>query len=247
MFGPQKLLIDAAIAAGVKLFFADEFVSDILSPHFEIFPTQFVGEKVKIRRYLEEKAAKRAIAWTALSGGPFFDMCTFARTRRSLLLLPHTDPQPGLMAGPAGFSIPTRHATIYGSGNNLACWTPLPVIALTVANMLLNHGPILNRGVLICGVTGVTQNSILAALEAETGDSFEVEHLDVKEIREEAHAALARGEYKQATRGLAINAQFNEEDGAANFWEKVDNELVGVRPVTVRQAVREAMANWGKR
>ncbi|MCJ1394249.1 hypothetical protein MMC18_007127 [Xylographa bjoerkii] len=226
-FPPQKLLIDAAIAAKVKLFFADEFVSDILSPHFEIFPTAVVGEKAKIRMYLEEKAAKGEIAWTALNGGPFFDMW--------------------LMAGPAGFSIPTHRATIYGSGNNLACWTPLPVIALAVTNMLSNPLPIVNRGILICSVKGVTQNAILAALEAEMGETFEVEYVDVKKIREEAHAALARGEYKTATRGLTINAQYNEEESAANFWGKVENELVDVNPVTVREAVREAMANWDKR
>lgn len=74
-FGPQKLLIDSAIKAGVKLFFASEFVSNILSAHYEIFPTQYVGDKPKIRRYLEEKASMGEIAYTALNGGPFFDMC----------------------------------------------------------------------------------------------------------------------------------------------------------------------------
>ncbi|MCJ1404870.1 hypothetical protein MMC11_008096 [Xylographa trunciseda] len=225
-FAPQRLLIDAAIAAGVKLFFADEFISDLLSPHFAIFPTQFVGEKVKVRKYLEEKAATGEIAWTALNGGPFFDMW--------------------LMTGPAGFSISTRRATIYGSGNNLACWTPLPLIAHTVVNMLLNPVPILNRGILICGVKDVTQNAILAALEAELAEKFQVEYVDVKKVREEAHAALAKGEYKQATRGLALNAQFNEEESAANFWARVDNELMGIQPITVREAVRKAMMSWSK-
>jgi len=151
------------------------------------------------------------------------------------------------MAGPAGFSISTRRATIYGSGNNLASWTPLPAIALAVVKMLLNPLPILNRAILICGVKGVTQNAILAALEAELGEKFQVEYVDVNKIRDEAYAALAKGEYKQATRGLTINAQFNEEEGAASAWGKVDNKLMGVEPVTVREAVREAMMIWGKR
>lgn len=73
----QKLLIDAAIEAGVKLFSPSEYVSDILGPAYAVFPSQFVGDKIKVRHYLEEKAAAGQIAYTALNGGPFFDMCEF--------------------------------------------------------------------------------------------------------------------------------------------------------------------------
>jgi hypothetical protein len=76
-FDKQKLLIDAAISAGVKFFFASEFVSDILSEHFATFPPEFVGDKIKVRSYLEEKGRSGEIAWTGLNGGPFFDMCKY--------------------------------------------------------------------------------------------------------------------------------------------------------------------------
>ena len=74
-FESQRLLIDAAIEAGVKLFFASEYSADIMGPLYQRFPTQVVGDKVKIRQYLMEKAASGEIAYTALNGGPFFDMC----------------------------------------------------------------------------------------------------------------------------------------------------------------------------
>lgn len=74
-FATQKLLIDAAIEAGVQLFFASEYSADIMGPHYQRFPTQIVGDKVKIRQYLMEKADAGEIAYTALNGGPFFDMC----------------------------------------------------------------------------------------------------------------------------------------------------------------------------
>ena len=76
-FAAQKLLIDAAIEARVKLFFASEFGGNIMSPHYRLFPTEFVGDKVKTREYLEEKAKTGEIAWTSLNGGPFFDMCKY--------------------------------------------------------------------------------------------------------------------------------------------------------------------------
>lgn len=150
------------------------------------------------------------------------------------------------MGGHAGFDIPNRKAKIYGSGNNLSCWTSLPMIAVAVVSMLRNPSAIMNRGIYVSGVLDLTQNAILAALEAETGDKFSVEHVDLQQIKTEAMGALEKGDFRQATRGLAIDSNFNEKDSAANFWDKVENELVGVKPVSVQEAVRAAMSSGKK-
>ena len=47
-----------------------------MSSHYQTFPMEFVGDKVKIRGYLEKRAKTGKIAWTALNGGSFFDMYT---------------------------------------------------------------------------------------------------------------------------------------------------------------------------
>ena len=239
-FTPQKVLIDAAIEAGVKLFFASEFASDVPSPHYQIFPPEFVGDKIKVRHYLEEKAAANEIAYTAWNGGPFFDMCRFFVLFTIFVIhLAKDDLYSGLNKGVAGFDIPARKAKIFGSGNNLSCWTPVPVIATAAVNMLRNSDHILDRAIFVSGVEGLTQNSILAALEAETGDIFEVEHVDVKQIKRDAFTALERQELRQAVRGMTLNLNFNEEDSVANSWGKVENELVGVKAVGVREAVSD--------
>lgn len=108
---------------------------------------------------------------------------------------------------------------IYGSGNNLACWTPIPVIASAVMNMLRNPDTILKGPIFISGVRDLTQNAILDALEAEIGSKVEIEHIDLKPIKEIALAALANGEYRHATKGLTLNSNFNEEESKANFWD----------------------------
>ena len=59
----------------------------------------------------------------------------------------------------------------------------------------------------------------------------------MRKIREEALVALREGDVRKATRGLTINSQFNEDDSVANFWDRVENEVVGVRAVDVREAV----------
>lgn len=74
--------------------------------------------------------------------------------------------------------------------------------------MLRNPDPIINRAVFISGVKTVTQNAILGALEAEAGEKFTVEHVDVKEIKKEAREALERGVLAKAVRGMAINSNF---------------------------------------
>ncbi|XTI90256.1 hypothetical protein V2W45_1470295 [Cenococcum geophilum] len=181
-----KPLIDGAVAAGVKLFFASEFASDIMSPYFAKFPPLFVGDKIRVRGYLEERVGSGEIAWTVPNGGPFFDMYEFC-------------------CAPAGFDIPSRKARIYDTSNNFACGTPLPVMGST--------------------------NAILEALEAETGEMFTAEH---------------RCELAKAIGGMTINSNFNEEDSVANFWDMVGNELLGVNPVSVGEAVKEAMEKWGK-
>jgi hypothetical protein len=74
-YEPSKLIIDAAIAAGVKFFFANEFVGDIDRDYFKRLPESFVGAKVRIKEYLEKLGKEGKISWTGLNGGPFFDMC----------------------------------------------------------------------------------------------------------------------------------------------------------------------------
>lgn len=165
----------------------------------------------------------------ALNGGPFFDMW--------------------LSKGPAGFDLVQRKATIYDTGNNLACWTPLPVVASAVVNMLRSpNTKILNRAVFICGVKNVTQNAILAALESEIGKGeeeggkFTVEHVPLEPIKEAAMKALEGGEWRNATRGLALWFNFKQGVSRADFWSKVENELVGVQAVGLDEAVRTVLA-----
>ncbi|KAF2469412.1 NAD(P)-binding protein, partial [Lindgomyces ingoldianus] len=221
-FEPMKLIIDAAIAAGVKFFFADEYVGNLMCDQFKRLPESFAGAKIRIRGYLEELGRQGKIQWTALNGGPFFDMW------------------------PAGFNIPARQARIYGTGNNPICWTPLPTIALAAANMLRNPAPAINRPIYINGVQNLTQNALLSAVETVVGEKLTVEQVDVNKINKHALIALERGEIEKAMKGLTISNQFYDGDNWS--WEGVvmENELVGVEPVSVEAAVEQAIEKWGK-
>jgi hypothetical protein len=74
-YEPSKLIIDAATAAGVKLYFTNEFVANMTSEQSRRLPESLAGAKIRIREYLEVLGKEGKIAWTGLNGGPFLDMC----------------------------------------------------------------------------------------------------------------------------------------------------------------------------
>ncbi|KAF3037887.1 hypothetical protein E8E11_001225 [Didymella keratinophila] len=227
-YEPSKLIIDAAVAAGVKFFFANEFVGYIDSPQFQRLPEQFAGAKYRIREYLRELAAKEKISWTGLNGGPFFDMW--------------------LMKGPAGFNVAQRKARIYGTGDNTLFWTPLDFMGHAAANMLRNPDAVENRPIYICPFAKgeLTQRSLLATLEKVLDAKFEVEEVDLAKINKHARIALERGEGAKAMKGLTVSNQFYEEDCGNDFSHVIENDVVGVGMITVEDAVRGAIARWGQ-
>ncbi|KAL9035164.1 MAG: hypothetical protein Q9214_006714, partial [Letrouitia sp. 1 TL-2023] len=218
---------------GVKLFFASEFIADITSERYKLFPTEIVGDKPRIRHYLEEKAAEGKMAWTALNGGPFFDITSDVdRGREDDTGLTHP-------LHPAGFSLENHTATIYDDGTKPLHWTPLPAAAAAVVRMLRHPQGILNRAVHVCGVKDLTQNAMLEALEKQTGRKFSVERADTGALEDEVFGLLRNGEAKKAMKGLTLWAQFGKGNGGDKGG--VDNEAVGVVEVTVAEAVKEVL------
>jgi hypothetical protein len=227
-YDPSKLIIDAAVAAGVKFIFANEFVGYVTSPQYRRLPEAFVGAKIRIREYLGELATAGKISWTSLNGGPFFDMW--------------------LMKGPAGFDIANRKVRMYGTGDNLLFWTPLSTIARAAGNMLRNPEATANRPIYICPFAKgeLTQRSLLATLQNVLGGDFAVESVDVEKINRNARIALERGEAGKTIKGLALTNQFYEDDSGNDFSHLVENEVVGVEMMSVEEAVRAAIARWGE-
>ena len=165
----------------------------------------------------------------------------------------------GLTKGPAGFSIFTQQARIYGTGNNPLYWTPLPAIAMAAANMLRNPQPVLNRPIYICPFINsdvkLTQSALLQALESVLDAKFTVEYIDVEKINRNAAIILERekegqvtagGQRGNALKGLTICNQFYEGNNANDFSHLVENETVGVKEMTIEDAVKDAIERYGK-
>lgn len=85
-YEPMVRIVDAAIAASVKLYFANEFVGYVTSKQFKRLPEALAGAKLRMREYLEEEGKREGglggMKWTALNGGPFLDMCKSTKTSK---------------------------------------------------------------------------------------------------------------------------------------------------------------------
>ncbi|KAL9623661.1 MAG: hypothetical protein Q9160_002117 [Pyrenula sp. 1 TL-2023] len=245
-FASQKLLIDAAIVARVRLIVPSEYVADIMSEQYGRFPDAVVGEKRQVRHYLEEnlgeddQGSRSETKWVSVNGGPFWDMWF-----------------------PKFFDLENRKATIYGPGTNPTCWTTRATVARAILHLLTHYNPedpyhLLNRPHFIAGVTPpLTMNAVVSALETQSANLGEsgnwvVEQLPMEPIREEASKALERGDHRAALRNLTLLSQFDAEGWqgrAADFSRKgLSNEMLGVESVDVEAMVRnELEKNWASR
>jgi hypothetical protein len=152
----------------------------------------------------------------------------------------------GLMKGPAGFDVTNRLARIYGSGNASLCWTPLPTIALAAVNMLRKPDSIANRSILICPFPRLTQHMILTALEDVLNTKFAINNIDIDKITTNANIAMNRGDIGKASKGLTVGGQFYEGGTPNDFRHLVENEAVGVGMIDLKDAVRDAIEQYGK-
>lgn len=69
----RKILIDAIVDAGVERLIPGEFSSNMENPSM-IALWSMHGDRVAIRRYLQEKSSQNAsFSWTTVTVGPFYD------------------------------------------------------------------------------------------------------------------------------------------------------------------------------
>ncbi|GKT47932.1 bifunctional pinoresinol-lariciresinol reductase 1 [Colletotrichum spaethianum] len=169
--GLQKTLIDAAIAAGVKVFVPSEYgidTADVTAPQY----IPFLSEKIETVRYLKERQDK--ISWTALITGSMFDW--------------------GLnIPGFGGWDVAARTVTIFDGGDIPFEATNLDQAGRAIAKSLRKSDLTRNQYVYVNSFT-VTQNEVLRALEKATGDKFTVSQGSVEELWRRGAMELERGQ-----------------------------------------------------
>ena len=87
----------------------------------------------------------------------------------------------------------------------------------------------------------VSQNEVLAVLEAETGSKFTVQQVDAEKLKEDSYAGLGRGEFTQANIfGTVQGAVFGQKSSAR--WGRTDDtESLGIPKKDLTEEIRKLL------
>ncbi|KAJ9156320.1 NAD(P)-binding domain [Pleurostoma richardsiae] len=167
----QKAFVDAAVAAGVKVFFPSEYGIDTSDrAASEYIP--FLADKVETVDYL--KAQEDKISWTAVITGSMFDW--------------------GLnIPGFGGWNVPARTVTLFDGGDIPYEATNLDQVGRAIAKSLKKPELTRNQYVYVNSFT-VTQNEVLKALETVTGEKFKVSQGTVEGLWQDGAAKVKEGQ-----------------------------------------------------
>ncbi|KAF2424939.1 NAD(P)-binding protein [Tothia fuscella] len=221
----ELMIVDAAVAAGVKWFIPSEYAHDTTDERV-IERVPFWKVKLAVVEHLREKE-KDGLNWTGLVTGLFFDWAM------NLDLI--------------GFNTRERTATLWDEGKVPFSATNVSAIGTAVANLLQNPAALeaaKNKHIFISSVH-TTQLEVLAELEKVTGDKFKVENASMKDIV--ARAQKADPEHLPALVDLVLSVAFHEGGwtdfrGKSEEWNKllkVDDEPLEVH---VRRVVEASKA-----
>ncbi|KAH8714705.1 isoflavone reductase [Ilyonectria robusta] len=215
--GDQAVVIEAAIAAGVKRFIPSEYGSDSTSDAVIAVVPFFEGKK----KYLEYlKSQESSISWTALFTGPFFDW--------------------GLAAGFVGFDFATKTSTLIDGGKTRFTTSNVAQIGRAIVAVLSHATETANKLVFVESFT-TTQLEIHAALEKASGEEWKVVNKTSESVRAEGFKLLGEGKILEGGGSLITALVLGKEgledhsDVEGGIW----NSRLGLPVETVEETVQQ--------
>ncbi|KAL2138917.1 hypothetical protein VTI28DRAFT_6049 [Corynascus sepedonium] len=219
---PQRLAVDAAVAAGVKRFIPSEFGINTRKVRGTSIG-KILAAKIGTVDYLEELVAKgEGLTWTGVSTGLFFD---WGLERTGLGVL----------------NLKDKTATVVDSGNEKWYASTLAQIGRVVAGILKHPDETANK-YLSTASFNISQNELIALVEELTGSKLAVTNINSADLVRVGEEKLAAGNFGAFVDFLKAH---NAADGAGNGLteEQSANGLVGVP----YEDVREAVEGWLRR
>ena len=216
--GDQHIMIDAAIAAGVKHFIPSDYGVCTTSPKVEGIP--YYAPLTKTRKYLEEKAKSTHLTWTILACGAFLEF---------------------VVAGPILLDFTNHKANLYDEGDSRVSSTSFLNVGKAIAASLKHLDDTKNR-VIHTSELILTQNMVLSiAKELKPEIKWEITKVSTKAMLKSSLEQIAAGDSSHSVimKGLLATVLGGEEYGSA--YEVTDNELLGIKELT-REELKQLVA-----
>ncbi|KAH9204258.1 hypothetical protein DL95DRAFT_377111 [Leptodontidium sp. 2 PMI_412] len=205
----QTILIDAAIAAGVKRFIPADYGAVTTNPKLHEYP--FYSTVGKIQKYLAEKSKSTGLSYTVLSTGAFTDM----------------------LFGAIGIIDFDKHeAVLYDGGDSRFSTNSMAGVGKAIAQILKHPKETSNRMLRISEAI-LTQNKLLAiAKELKPEITWKTTLVDTSEMMKEALASFGAGDFSPPVfmKFLGSTVFAGNRFGAA--YDVTDNELLGVEALS---------------
>ncbi|TVY83294.1 hypothetical protein LSUE1_G001559 [Lachnellula suecica] len=204
----QKLLIDAAVQAGVKRIIPSEFGCDLHNAKARTLPVY--AAKVEIEKYLDELAVKGQISYTLLFTGPLLDF--------------------GLKHG-IFFNFKERKAELFDGGDYPFSTTTLATAGKAVRRVLTHPPETADRAIRVKDID-ISQKQLVKLAQALTpGEEWDLKDVDTAELEKQSLEDLKTKQMKPTTMlNFLRRAIFNP--GYGNKWEHVHNSVLGIREMT---------------
>ncbi|KAH8674220.1 hypothetical protein BX600DRAFT_536891 [Xylariales sp. PMI_506] len=200
----QTLMVDAAIAAGVKRFLPSNFGSNLANPNTRKLPV--FGGKVAVEEYLIEKSKTSELSYTFVYTGGFLDYCL-----QNNVILDISNYQP----------------TIYNGGNYFFSANTMPTIGDGIVGVLSHPTKTRNRTVYLSEII-VSQSQILSLAKQIAPDKpWAPINIDLGGLAAASTQKLFQGNHEyQTIMPIIIQSMLSPEFGGR--FDENDNKLLGI-------------------
>jgi hypothetical protein len=210
--GSQTILIDAAIAAGVKRFIPSEYGSCSTNPKLKDVP--IYTPMFTVRQHLKDNEKTGNLSWTVLACGAFLEF---------------------LLGRPLLLDFGNHKATLYDEGDNRISSTSLPNVGKAIVGILKNFEATKNRIVHTSEVI-LTQNKLLRIAESLRPDiKWEISKVQTGAMLKEGLDGFSAGDHSMPVIFKLLKSTAFAGDVYGGAYDETDNELLGVKELSERE------------
>ena len=204
----QKLMVDAAIAAGVKRFIPSDFGSNMSNPNSRKLPV--FAAKVIVEDYLIEKSKTTELTYSFIYVGPFTD---FGVQNKFIMDLSQYKP------------------TLFNGGHTQFSSTSMPTVGDAVIGVLTHPTETENRPVHVSEII-ISQSQLLSvAKQIAPSKPWAPVDVDLDTLLVSAKERLAQGQHDLQTFFPFLIKSIMDPEFGMKFLEN-DNDLLGIKEKT---------------